>query len=121
MDKKNEFDLGSVPSAGVVFAPGCKENTVSDSKVSGFETAVWLGGSTDGGPQGNVVTRIEAKRFQDDVSVSDQAKATASSAPQSPEKNDPWYKQLAVQVAGGIILLAAGSLWAWLGFPTAGS
>lgn len=118
--KKDEIDLSSIPSAGVVLAPGCKDNLVSDSKFDGFPTAVWVGGSTDGEPQRNVVTGIEASRFQSDVPVSEQAAASNGGETQSPaKKNDPWYKQVGIKVLGAILSALAVGVLAWLGLiPT---
>lgn len=110
--------LKDVGSAAVVLGPGAKHNTFIGVNASGYEKAVVT--LTDGvnGPEGNKFIGGEFKRFQDEIPAKDQVPPV--SIVTKHEKPEPWYKQLGIQIAAGVIVALVIAVLVWIGVPLKG-
>ncbi|UOK36353.1 hypothetical protein MJP36_17760 [Pseudomonas palleroniana] len=132
----SEEDQKRRGSTGIVLGPGAKGNSFIGVKVSGFKNAVVTESDGVNFPEGNRFVGGEFNRYQarDPTPLKTAPPAgeefkhykVGVSIPlqKPPPLNDyaallpePWYRQLVVQIASGVIVVAVIAFLVWLGLP----
>jgi hypothetical protein len=111
-------ELKKLGSVGVVLGPGAKGNNFIGMNMSGFETAVVTLTDGDKGPEDNNFIGGEFKRFQPEIPVKEQVEPPSAETTAPAEQ--PWYKDMSVQIAGAVIAAVIIGALGWLGFPVKG-